>query len=356
MNIYSEILELSKKGRSAAMATVIYKEGSSPRAEGAKCLIADGKVILGSVGGGLVEAEACNFAEKVISSARPMTLSFNLDGGKAGESGMLCGGEMKIFLEPVSPVKAAGLPLFEKLEDISSRRLDSVLVTVIDEDKWSPDAVAPKMLIERGGAVTGSLGPLSDVNHNGVFEDFLSSKSPEVRHVKDESGISTALFIEPVIRRHILYVFGGGHVSRAVAAVAGIVDFEVVVVDDRPEYSRAEAFPQASRVLCMPFDGVLDRLAVDESSYLLIATRGHMHDMEVLTQALRSDAGYIGMVGSSRKRNEISRRLVESGFTENDFERVYSPVGIDIGAETPEEIAVSITAQIIRVRADGFEA
>lgn len=354
-NIYSEILKLLKEGRWAAMATVIYKAGSGPRTEGAKCLVADGKVIFGSVGGGLVEAEACKAADRVISSAKPMNLSFNLNGGKTDESGMLCGGEMKVFLEPLSPVKAADLSLFEKLEDIFSRRLHGVLVTVIDENKWNQDAAAPKMFIEHGGSVTGSLGSLSDVDLGGVFEDFFSSKYPEVRHVKDASGIPTALFIEPVIRHHILYVFGGGHVSKAVAAVAGIVDFEVVVVDDRPEYSRVEDFPQASKVLCMPFDSVLDRLAVDEFSFLLIATRGHMHDMEVLTQALRSDAGYIGMVGSVRKRGEIIRRLVGSGFTEDDFKKVYSPVGIDIGAETPEEIAVSITAQIIRFRADSFE-
>lgn len=355
MNMYSQILKLTREGRSAAMATVIHKAGSSPRTKGAKCLIADGKVIFGSVGGGLVEAEACECAGGVISSARPMILSFNLDGGKAGETGMLCGGEMKLFLEPVSPVKAAGLLLMEKLEDISSRRLEGVLVTVMDENKWHPDTVAPKMLIERGGSVTGTLGRVCGIDPAGLFEDVSSTAGPEVRQVQDEHGISTALFIEPIVRRHLLYVFGGGHVSRAVAAVAAAVDFDVVVVDDRPEYTKAEDFPQASRVLCMPFDRVFGKLAVDEASYVLIATRGHMHDMDVLAQALRSDAGYIGMVGSSRKRQEISRRLKESGFTEDDFEKVYTPVGIDVGAETPEEIAVSITAQIIRVRAHIFK-
>jgi xanthine dehydrogenase accessory factor len=168
--------------------------------------------------------------------------------------------------------------------------------------------------------------------------------------------VATPIFIEPVIRRHTLYVFGGGHVSRAIAMVAATVDFDVVIVDDRPEYAKPEDFPQASSVLCVPFNGVFNRLEMDETSYVLIATRGHLHDMDVLMQALRSDAGYIGMVGSSRKRREISSRLRDAGFSEEDFKKVHTPVGIDIGAETPEEIAVSITAQIIRARADDFEA
>jgi len=355
VNLYSELLKLFKEGRSAALATVIYKAGSSPRAEGAKCLIADGKVIFGSVGGGLVEAEACKRADEIISSVRPMTLSFNLSGEKAGETGMLCGGEMKLFIEPVSFLKGADLSLFEKLEEVSSRRLAGVLVTGMDESQWSPGTVAPKMLIERGGKVTGSLGRLCEVDPAALFEDFFRGKRPVVRHVKDDHGFSTAVLIEPVTRRHILYVFGGGHVSRAVTPLAGMVDFDIVVVDDRSEYSKTEDFPQASKVLCMRFDDVFDKLDVDETSYVLIATRGHMHDMDVLTQALRSDAGYIGMVGSSRKREEISRRLKESGFSENDFKRVHTPVGIAIGAETPEEIAVSITAQMIQLRAGDFE-
>ncbi|HDR15837.1 MAG TPA: XdhC/CoxI family protein [Desulfobacteraceae bacterium] len=355
MNVYSEILKLSEEGRSAAMATVISKAGSGPGTEGARCLIAGERVVFGSVGGGMVEAEACGTAARVVSSGRPMTLSFNLKGGHAAEAGMLCGGEMTIFLEPAAPVSPSCRPLFEKLKDISSGNLRGVLLTVIDEEKWQPGGPVPKMLIEHTGAATGSLGPCGGIVLAGGLDDLLSANRPEVRYVKDEAGNSISFFIEPIIRRHVLYVFGGGHVSRALASVAGSVDFDVVVMDDRPAYSKAQDFPMASRVLCVPFDNVLDSLNINEASYLVIATRGHMHDMEVLMQALRTDAGYIGMVGSSRKRDEIFRRLVEAGFTEDDFARVHTPVGIDIGAETPAEIAVSITAEIIRARADGPE-
>ncbi len=333
------------------MATVIHKAGSIPRTEGARCLIAGGKVVFGSVGGGAAEAEACKVAGRVVSTGKPVTLRFNLNAGHAAETGMLCGGEMVLFVEPVSPVQPGSEPLIEKLKEASSGSVRGLLVTLIDEGKWRQGKAAPKMLIEQGGVVTGSLGASGFTDAAGALGGLTTVDRPELRHFTDETGFSGRLFVEPVAPRQILYVFGGGHVSRALAGVAGSVDFEVVIVDDRPEYSRPEDFPRASKVLCYPFENVLDRLDVDRSSYLVIATRGHLHDMEVLMQALLVKARYLGMVGSSRKREAMFDRLVKAGFTKDDFARVHTPIGLDIGAETPAEIAVSITAELIRVRA-----
>lgn len=353
VNIYTEILNLSGAGRPAVMATVIHKAGSSPRSEGARCLIADGVVEFGSVGGGLVEAEACGAAARVGSTGRPSRLFFDLNGTEAAEADMLCGGEMTLFLEPVSPVHPADVTLFERLNALCSARGSAVLVTVLDEDRWVPGEPVPRMLVEGGGRTTGGLGLGESIENvlAGDFENLARPSARGVKHAEDGSGSSVCLFIEPVISPRALYVFGGGHVSRALAPLAAAVDFEVVVIDDRIEYSKREDFPQAAEVLCVPFDEVVDRLDVDDSSSLVIATRGHVHDMTVLMQALRTGAGYIGMIGSSRKRGILFSRLLQEGFTREELDRVHTPVGIDIGAETPAEIAVSIVAELVRVRA-----
>jgi xanthine dehydrogenase accessory factor len=149
----------------------------------------------------------------------------------------------------------------------------------------------------------------------------------------------------------ILYVFGAGHVSRQIVPLAAHVGFKVVVTDDRQDFADAARFPAAREVLHLPYEDVLSGFTVDEASYVVIVTRGHTHDKEVLAQALKTKAKYIGMIGSKRKRNIIYGKLLDEGFTEEDLRRVHSPIGLEIKAETPEEIAVSIVAELIQERA-----
>jgi xanthine dehydrogenase accessory factor len=161
------------------------------------------------------------------------------------------------------------------------------------------------------------------------------------------------VFVEPFISDPVLYVFGGGHVSSRIVPLASHVGFPTVVIDDRPEFADRLKFPNAKEVRLLEFEHVMENLPVDSSSFLVIVTRGHLHDKHVLAQALRTDARYIGMIGSRRKRNIIYEKLLEEGFTKDDLSRVHSPIGLDIGAETPEEIAVSIVSELILKRAGG---
>lgn len=335
-------------------ATVTGRAGSGPRGEGAKCLIEAGRVVFGSVGGGLVEAEACRAASEVAATGNPSRLYFNLDGTGAAEAGMLCGGEMALFLERVSPAHPADLVLFERLNDILRGKNPALTVTALDGERWAAGEPSPRIVIEPGGHITGNL---KDGESIGAvlardFESLVRSGACVV-NMEEAAGAGREFFLEPVVPRQVLYIFGGGHVSRALAPVAAMVDFQVVVVDDRPEYSRPEDFPQAARVLCMPFDDLPGRLDIGEGTFVVIATRGHMHDMTVIMQALRTDAGYVGMIGSFRKRGILFERLLAEGFTGEDLKRVNTPIGIDIGAETPAEIAVSIVAELVIVRAGG---
>jgi xanthine dehydrogenase accessory factor len=253
MDIYEEIVRLRQQGRRGAVATIVNVRGSIPSFETAKMLVRDDGSIVGTIGGGCVEAEVWQAAREIMESEKPRTLTFNLNQNPKYDTGLVCGGTLDIFIEPVLP-------------------------------------------------------PAS------------------------------------------LYIFGAGHVASSLYRAAGSAGFDVSVVDDRENYANRERFPEAKEVIAEDFDKAMARLSPGETSYIVIVTRGHRDDMRVLRWAVQSQARYIGMIGSKRKTISIFRELVKEGIPEHRFERVHAPVGLDIGAITPEEIAVAITAELIAAR------
>src|SRR5438874_6952544 len=253
MDIYEEIVQLRQAGRRGAVATIVNVRGSIPSFKTAKMLVRDDGSIFGTIGGGCVEAEVWQAAREVMETEKPRTLSFNLNQDPKYDTGLLCGGTLDIFIEPVLPPA-------------------------------------------------------------------------------------------------LLYIFGAGHVSINLYKVAKDAGFEVTVVDDRESYANRERFPEAKEVIAEDFDLAMARLTPNESSYIVIVTRGHRDDMRVLRWAVQTSARYIGMIGSKRKTVTIFRELTKEGIPANLFERVHAPVVLAIGAITPEEIAVAITAELIAVR------
>jgi xanthine dehydrogenase accessory factor len=253
MNIYEEIVKLQREGRRGAVATIVSARGSIPSFQSAKMLVRDDGSIAGTIGGGCVEAEVWQAAREVIAQEKPRTLTFDLNQDPKFDTGLVCGGTLEIFIEPVLPSS-------------------------------------------------------------------------------------------------LLYIFGAGHVALELFKAARNADFDCIVADDRETYANAERFPGAVQVVAGDFDTAFKELAPAESSYLVIATRGHRDDMRVLRWAVQTPARYIGMIGSKRKAITVYRELIREGLIPELFDRVYSPVGLDIGAITPEEIAVSIVAELIAVR------
>jgi xanthine dehydrogenase accessory factor len=350
--IAQKISEIFEANRFAVMATIILQAGPSPRGIGAKCLIMEDGSLVGTIGGGALEADTLLAAKKIFETGMPERLHFSLTGRDVEDTDMLCGGKVDVFLEPVAPDSALHVSIFQKVARILGRGGSGIMATVLDQDRWQAGRV-PKMFLDRSGEKTGSLFAEDAIDEalSDRLEEILQGNTPVIIPLVDDEGNRAEIFVEPVVSSPVLYVFGGGHVSRQIVPVAALVGFQVVVTDDRPEFADTGYFPNAHEVLQLPFKGVMDRLSVDDGSYLVIVTRGHMHDKEVLAQALKTDAKYIGMIGSKRKRNLIYEKLLQEGFTREDISRVHSPVGIDIGAETPEEIAVSIVAELIQVRA-----
>jgi len=350
--IFETLDQLFERDGSAVLATIIRQAGPSPRGAGTKCLIMDDGSFVGTIGGGILEAQTLEKAREVFDAGLPVRLYFSLEGTDVAETDMLCGGRVEVFLEPISALNPVHVAVFQEAGKGLSQGGGGLLVTLIDRDRWQ-NRESPKLFLGKNGERAGSLSGATGV------EDILAkrlgkmmrSRQISLSSMNDDEGNPVEVLAEPIIAASFLYVFGAGHVSKQIVPLANLVGFHVVVIDDREEFADPRFFPEAKEISYIPFEGAMERLAIDKSSFVVIVTRGHMHDKTVLAQSLKTGAKYIGMIGSRRKRDIIYEKLLEEGFTKQDIDSVYSPIGLDIGAETPEEIAVSIVAELIKVRA-----
>ena len=258
VDLFDEIQRLRQTGRKAALATIVQIRGSVPSFQTAKMLIRDDGSTLGSIGGGCVEAEVWAAAQEVLKEEKSRMMTFDLTADSMAESGLICGGKLDIFIEPVLPT--------------------------------------PRMVI-----------------------------------------------------------FGAGHISTQLSRIATIAGFKTTIVDNRPQYANAERFPEAEAIYSERFEDAFEALSPNDNTYLVIVTRGHQEDETVLRWAVRTDARYIGMIGSKRKVRTIFQTLENEGVGRERLDQVCAPVGLDIGAVLPEEIAVAIVAEAIHCRRAGFK-
>jgi xanthine dehydrogenase accessory factor len=347
-DVYAAILDSLKSNRPSVLATIVGRSGFSARRPGAKMLIMDDGVIAGSVGGGVLEKTVVGASSEVFSSLSPISLKSDPE--------LSCGGDVEVFLEPLLKNDKTGLDVFKEVVDIIRRGGSGLFVTALDTRMWEGGHAAVA-LFKPSGEKTGFLPIMEEIEKIVMagMGSFLSQGLPEIITCNDKDGNEFRLFLEPILSAPVLYVFGAGHVSAEVVPLARRVGFKAIVIDDRPEFSDPINFPDAEKVFYYSYDGVISNLSIYSSSYIVIMTRSHSCDQTVLGQALHTDAGYIGMIGSSRKISTIFGNLLEEGFTREDFKRVHTPIGLAIGAETPQEIALSIVAELVKVRAGKVE-
>ena len=350
-DIFPKIVECFETNSFSVLATLIKQTGSAPRAIGTKCLILEDGSVVGTIGGGILEARVREEAKKIFLTRIPIDLHLFPEGIDGEEVDMSCGGEAEVFLEPVSPEGINHLYIFKRVMEVRRRGGSGMLSTVLDHEYWHKGQI-PKMFLEADGESIGTLLGVREIEDAlmNEMDIILAQKQPKTILCRDDTGKHLKLFVEPVVSDPVLFIFGGGHVSSKLVPLAGGAGFKVVVIDDRPEFSDSKNFPDAFEVIHRPFEGIIDRLPIDESSYIVIVTRGHAYDQTVLAQSLKTRAKYIGMLGSRRKKAIIYKQLSDGGFTQKELDQVHSPIGIDIGAETPEEIAVSIVAELIKIR------
>jgi xanthine dehydrogenase accessory factor len=257
VDLFEEVVKLRRAGRRGALATIVHTNGSIPSYESSRMLVREDGSIAGTIGGGCVEAEVWAAAKEVMQKEAPRKMVFNLNNEASYDNGLICGGTLEVFVEPILP--------------------------------------------------------------------------------------------QPII-----VLFGGGHVSMAVAKSAAAAGFGVSAVDDREAFANAQRFPMAQEIYTS-YEEAFEKIQPNESTYLVIVTRGHKEDMRVLAWAVRTGARYIGMIGSKRKVISVYKALEKEGYREEEFERVFAPMGLDIGALAPEEIAISVVAELISVRRNAQE-
>ncbi|WP_461211408.1 XdhC family aldehyde oxidoreductase maturation factor [Desulfocurvus sp. DL9XJH121] len=335
-----EIRRMLEHGQDLALATIVESSGSTPRASGAKMAVRRDGTILGTVGGGLPEALARDAALDLFKAGNRAArlLTQDLSNELAADSDMICGGRVTLLLEHLD-ADAEG-PALRDLDEGLIRGRGGVLITVLDSLTEDGGQVVERLFLPQDGPApqTPALAELAD-----------EARSTGLTALRHQDGIT--LLAEPFAPRPTVFVFGAGHVSRPTMQIAHIAGFCTVVLDDRPEFANRERFPLADRVLVADdLATCLQGLDIGPSSALVIVTRGHVHDKTVLAQALATRAGYVGMIGSRRKRDAIYDALRGEGFTDADIARCHSPIGLDIGARTPEEIAVSIVAELVAWR------
>jgi len=333
--LYQKILDRLNLGEKVGFAEVIRQAGSSPRGVGAKMVIfRDGTV--GSIGGGRVEAEVIEATKEVMEKGGSKRFFFRLTGSDVKDMDMLCGGEMEVL---VKKFDREDVPVFEKIISVLEANKKGIFVHGL------PPLLEGHLFITEEGDVIGEIKGLQDLES---LKNELKGFSSLSMLLNVENG--KEIFVELIEREPLLFVFGGGHIAQELVPLAKRVGFKVVVIDDREDFANKERFPLADEVIVEDFEKVSQRVRVEEDSFLVIVTRGHLHDYTVIKQFLRSPARYIGMIGSRKKRDIIFEQLLSEGFSEEELKRVHSPIGLPIGAETPAEIAVSIVAELIKVR------
>ncbi len=329
--------ELRAKKR-LALVSVVKQLASAPRHAGARMLCGVDGHIAGSIGGGILEGQAVERAREVAASGLAEFLDARLTAEEAAGNGMACGGEVRSFIEPLVP-DSRTMVLFDRLL-VAERHADDMFTVV--------PVTAPGQ--RRACRLAADRWPLP-VSISGELKTRVAGSglsSP----IEFSLGLGQHFVIIPWPAPWLVVLAGGGHVSQACARLAVFAGFACSVMDDREEFAAPERFPDTVQTRTVPdYADCFAGAAPSRRTMLVIATRGHMHDERVLAQALRTDAGWIGMIGSAKKLAAVSDHLRAMGFSDTDLARVNLPVGLSIGAETPEEIAVSITAQLIAARA-----
>jgi xanthine dehydrogenase accessory factor len=349
-NIYSEIIKTLAKKEKLALATLITRVGSAPRAVGAKYLIRGDGTSTGSIGGGCVEAEVWQEAQKVMERGMGRILHFDLTSEQLAEGGLICGGNINIFLEPL---REELLTIYQEAARIRQKGGSAILATLVSVDGTFFKGEHSKVLMKPSGEKVGSLLGGAELENKILGESgiLLKEKKPKVLIFNSE-GRKMEVLLEPIFSEPTVYIFGAGHVSEQVATLSKRVHFKVVVIDDRQMFANRQRFPEADEVIVSEFEKCFDQLNIEDTSYIVIATRGHLYDGSVLEQAVKTKARYIGMIGSKKKIRTLYQNLMEKGISKETLGRVNAPIGIDINSETPEEIAVSIVAELIKVRGE----
>jgi xanthine dehydrogenase accessory factor len=338
--VLKDLQDAIRDRRPVAYTALVETRGSTPQKPGATMLVFPDGSQTGTLGGGCVEAEVKRRALRLLESGRPEILTFQLDDDYGWDDGLICGGRMKMLVDPIRP--GDDVEYYHALAERLQTGRGVTEAVVLDQPATDGRAAADRWLFDEAGTVVAqrNLGPLP--------VELLSNLRPLSQRPRPyvNSGISYL----PQLSRVRLVIVGGGHVGRKVAELAHDADFDIWVVDDRESYCNPERFPSAQKLFAGPIETSLRALELDENAFCIIVTRGHHHDEQALFAVVNTSASFIGMIGSRRKIRLIFDDLLREGISPDALRRVHAPLGLDIGSQTVPEIAVSIVAELIAHR------
>ncbi|UCC39876.1 MAG: XdhC family protein [Candidatus Aminicenantes bacterium] len=349
-NIYVQLFNLLEEKRPLVFGVIVDTVGSAPQVPGASALFSSEGLIEGTLGGGLLEFDAKKKALEALDKKSSLISEFSLREDVSAEEGAICGGEVRILID-ASPEEHRDA--FHNLSQSLEGRQPGVLATFIN--KLSDKSVSLlRYWVERGEEIQ----PDIELQHPLLQEEIknaLSEGDPKLLKIKEEQFPEKAeerlLFLEPIFPLPRLVIAGAGHIGQVVAHLGSLLNFEVTVIDDRPEFANEERLPDTDHIIVDEIGKAIQNFPVSPETYMVIVTRGHRCDADALRECITSEAAYIGMIGSRRKINLMREQFLEKGWaTASQFDRVHAPIGIDIQSKTVEEIAISIAAQLAFVR------
>jgi xanthine dehydrogenase accessory factor len=347
VDVLEELRLTLQAGEGAALCTIVETRGSTPQKVGARLLLRSDGSTIGTLGGGCIEAEAVERAHEALRTGLPALLDVALNEDIAVDYGLSCGGSELILIDPTWQ-GAADLALVSRMRETIDRGERGVVLTLLD----SGDGVTPaaKLACWRDGASQGQLGPLhAEAIRLASRVIGLPRPQPGIVNL----GANTRAFLDVFAEPPEVLIIGGGHVGKALAEVADLLGYRMSVIDDRPEFASKDRFPEAEHVVAGDVGAAIREYPANANTAIVIVTRGHKYDYEALAAAAGSSAGYVGLMGSRRKIALIYRQLLADGIPEERLRAIHAPIGLDIGAVSPEEIALSIMAEITMERAGG---
>ncbi len=346
--IYAKMAELEREGRRFAVCTVVRTVGSTPQVVGAKLLVDDLGRLTGTLGGGCVEGDAFVEAKRVIETGTASLREFELTEDLAWDTGLVCGGTMWIAIEPGE--QALRLGDRDLLGDVLAASSGGMPVAVATLLRKNGRELEPsgKLFVETDGATHGTLGGRDAQARTAALEALKRGTARTV--ALDDAH---ELLIEPVLAKPRLVIAGGGHVGLALAKMGAMLEYDVTVIDDRPEFSERERFGPGIDVIRMDMADALRTMPIGWNTFIVIASRGHKLDAACLREAVKRDARYVGLLGSRRKTVLIAKMLRDEGVSEERIRAVHAPIGLDLGGRTPTEIALSVLAEMSMERHGG---
>jgi xanthine dehydrogenase accessory factor len=346
--IYAKMAELEREGRRFAVCTVVRTVGSTPQVVGAKLLVDDLGRLTGTLGGGCVEGDAFVEAKRVMQTGDVSLREFELTEDLAWDTGLVCGGTMWIAIEPGEhALRLGGRDLLGDVLAASSGGRPVAIATLLKKSGRDLQA-GDKLFVETDGSTHGTLGEHEAQARSAALEALRAGTARTI--ALDDAH---ELLIEPVLAKPRLVIAGGGHVGLALAKMGAMLEYDVTVIDDRPEFSERERFGPGIDVIRMDMADALRTMPMGWNTFVVIASRGHKLDAACLREAVKREARYVGLLGSRRKTVLIARMLRDEGVDEERIRAVHAPIGLDLGGRTPSEIALSVLSEMSMERHGG---